>query len=159
MSGSPDIQIEAIFRGLHAQWRGVTRKRNLHAVRAVVRRLTHSLPLSRGLWRPPPQLADRRQREWDALEGANIAVHVALEFAGIDGNRGRRRCRGRDRRRASSQQTEQQRGASAPEVFIHRFYLTCTEKDRNLSTTRTRQAVVRALLAATPGNYAIFNLI
>ncbi len=107
VSGSPDIQIETIFRGLHAQWRGVTRKRDLHAVRTVGRRLTHSLPLGRGLRRPPPQLADRRQREWDAFEGANIPVHAALEFAGVDGDGDGRRCRGRDDRRASSQQTEQ----------------------------------------------------
>ena len=56
---------------------------SLHAVRAVLRGLAHARPPRRRLRRPPPQVADGRRREGDALVGDDSVVDHALQLAGI----------------------------------------------------------------------------
>ena len=63
-----------------------TRRRpepSLHAVRSEFRGLAHARPLRRRLRRSPPQLADGRRREGDALEGDDAVGDHALQLAAI----------------------------------------------------------------------------
>src|ERR1700733_10035953 len=87
MSGAPDIQIETVFCRLHAQRRGIARKRELHTVRAIAHRVAHSLPLCHRLRRLPTQLTDRWLREGDAFEGNDFPLRLPSQLARVDGDR------------------------------------------------------------------------
>jgi hypothetical protein len=81
---TPHVQIEAVFRGLLAERRGVAGKRLLRAVRPVVRRVARAAPRRRGLRRAPAQGTHGRRGEGHALEGRDPGVLRAAQRAGVD---------------------------------------------------------------------------